>query len=57
MHLGPVAGQDELRINPRKAWYRNLEEVTTDGDREVTFRLKRQQPAFLALLASGFSPV
>ena len=57
MHLGPVAGQDELRINPRKAWYRNLEEVATNGDLEVTFRLKRPQPAFLALLASGFSPV
>jgi peptide/nickel transport system substrate-binding protein len=48
---------DKLRINPRKAWYRNLEEVSTSGDLEVTFRLKRPQPAFLALLASGFSPV
>ena len=27
------------------------------GDYEVTFRLKRPQPAFIALLASGFSPV
>jgi peptide/nickel transport system substrate-binding protein len=48
---------DKLRINPRKAWYRNLEEVTTNGDFEVIFRLKRPQPAFIALLASGFSPV
>ncbi len=48
---------DKLRINPRKAWYRNLDEVMTNGDFEVTFRLKRPQPAFLALLASGFSPV
>src|SRR5216684_3797012 len=48
---------EKLRINPRKAWYRNLEEVTTSGDYEVTFRLKRPQPAFVALLASGFSPV
>jgi peptide/nickel transport system substrate-binding protein len=48
---------EKLRINPRKAWYRNLEEVTTNGDDEVTFVLKRPQPAFLALLASGFSPV
>src|SRR5436190_18248674 len=23
---------DKLRLNPRKAWYRNLEEITTDGD-------------------------
>jgi len=48
---------DQLRINPRKAWYRNLEEVAVNGDYEVTFRLKRPQPAFIALLASGFSPV
>jgi len=48
---------DKLRVNPRKAWYRNLEEVTTNGDYEVTFHLKRPQPAFIALLASGFSPV
>jgi peptide/nickel transport system substrate-binding protein len=48
---------EKLRLNPRKAWYRNLEEVTTNGDHEVTFRLKRPQPALIALLASGFSPV
>jgi peptide/nickel transport system substrate-binding protein len=48
---------EKLRINPRKAWYRNLEEVTTSGDYEVRFRLKRPQPSFVALLASGFSPV
>ena len=48
---------EKLRINPRKAWYRNLDEVTTNGDYEATFVLKRPQPAFLALLASGFSPV
>ncbi len=48
---------EKLRINPRKAWYRNLEEVTTNGDYEVTFHLKRPQPSFVALLASGFSPV
>src|ERR1700731_104449 len=48
---------DKLRLNPRKAWYRNLEEVVTNGDYEVTFRLKRPQPAFVALLASGFTPI
>ena len=48
---------DKLRLNPRKAWYRNLEEVTANGDYEVTFRLKRPQSAFVALLASGYSPV
>jgi peptide/nickel transport system substrate-binding protein len=46
-----------FRINPRKAWYGNLREVTTNGDFEVTFHLKRPQPGLLALLASGWSPV
>ena len=48
---------DKLRVNPRKSWYRNLEQVTTKGDYEATFHLKRPQPAMLALLASGWSPV
>src|SRR5712671_89827 len=48
---------EKFRINPRKAWYRNLEEVTANGDYEATFVMKRPQPAFIALLASGFSPV
>src|SRR5438128_2900622 len=48
---------DKLRLNPRKSWYRNLDEVTTNGDYEVTFHLKRPQPSFLALLAAGWSAV
>jgi peptide/nickel transport system substrate-binding protein len=48
---------EKLRTNPRKAWYHNVEEVTTDGDFTATFRLRRPQPALIALLASGFSPV
>src|SRR4051794_32975695 len=54
-----IAGKatDKLRVNPRKSWYRNLEEVTPKGDYEVSFHLKRPQPSFLALLASGWSPV
>jgi len=48
---------DKLRLNPRKSWYANLDEVTTKGDYEATFHLKRPQPSFLALLASGWSPV
>src|SRR5439155_18432498 len=46
-----------LRTNPRTVWYRNLDQVTTDGEYEATFHLKRPQPAFLAFLASGFTPV
>ena len=49
-------GTDKLRANPRKAWYRNLEQISTKGD-TATFHLKRPQPAFSALLASGYSPV
>src|SRR5271167_3559930 len=48
---------DKLRLNPRKAWYQNLEEVTVKNDHEVAFRLKRPQPSFIALLASGWSAV
>src|SRR5438067_3422736 len=50
-------GSDKLRLNPRKSWYDNVVDVTTRGDYEVTFHLKRPQPALLALLASGWSPV
>ena len=47
-------GNDKLRINPRKSWYDNLDAVITNGDFEVAFRLKRPQPSFLTLLASGW---
>ena len=50
-------GNDKLRINPRTSWYDNLDSVTTNGSFEVTFHLKRPQPSFLTLLASGWSPV
>src|ERR1700730_6960174 len=48
---------EKLRVNPSKSWYQHLDAVTAKGDYEVVFRLKRPQPAFLAILASGFSPV
>jgi peptide/nickel transport system substrate-binding protein len=48
---------EKLRLNPRKPWYRNLDAVVPDGDDEVSFQLKRPQPAFIALLASGFTPI
>jgi peptide/nickel transport system substrate-binding protein len=48
---------EKLRVNPRKSWYRNLEAVTTNGDYEFTFHLKRPQPAFITALASGYSPI
>src|SRR5215831_15289162 len=50
-------GPEKLRTNTRKSAYKNLEQVRTNGDDEVTFRLKRPQPAFLMLIASGVSPI
>jgi len=48
---------EKFRINPRKTNFKNLDRVTTKGDYEVTFHLKRPQPAFLMLVANGFAPV
>jgi peptide/nickel transport system substrate-binding protein len=48
---------EKLRLDPRQSWYRNLAEVTANGDYEVTFHFERPQPAFIALLASGYSVV
>src|SRR6266513_3029715 len=50
-------GKEKLRLNPRETWYLNLADVTTKGEDEATFHMKRPQPAFLALHASGDSPV
>ena len=48
---------DEFRKNPRAIWWHNLKEVTVNGDYQATFVLNRPQPSFLAMLASGYSPV
>ena len=53
----PANRPKNFGVNPRKSWYRNLDSVTVNGDDEVTFHLKRPQPSFIALLASGWSPV
>jgi ABC-type transport system substrate-binding protein len=44
------SGEDKLRVNPRKAWYSNVKEVTTKGDYEVAFHLNRPQQTFPILL-------
>ena len=46
-----------MKKNPRKGWYFNLTDVTTNGDQEVTFHLGRAQPSLLMMLASNVSPV
>src|SRR5882762_11343312 len=35
---------EKLRVNPRKSWYRNLEQVKTNGDYEVTSHLVPASP-------------
>lgn len=57
LDLARGLGQPKLRIAPRKDWFRNIEEIATRGDREVTFRLKRPQPSLLAMLATGYGAV
>src|SRR5215469_7509096 len=47
----------KVRFNPRKSYFKNLESVTADNDYQVTFHLKRPQPAFPTLLAGGFSVI
>ena len=46
-----------LRINPRRDWYANVESVDAIAPLTVVFRLKRPQPSFLTMLASGFTPI
>jgi peptide/nickel transport system substrate-binding protein len=56
--------QEKLRINPRKAWYQNVEAVAADADLTATFHLKRPQrllpaataPWALAMPPSGAGP-
>src|SRR5215471_9860030 len=50
-------GSEKLRVNPRKSAFANVEQVMTNGDYEVTFHLKRPQPAFLMLIANDFSEI
>src|SRR5207253_4063548 len=48
---------EKLRVNPRKSAFANVDQVSTNGDYEVTFHLKRPQPAFLMLIANDFSEI
>jgi peptide/nickel transport system substrate-binding protein len=59
VHLEPAARPHgrEVADQPRKSWYQNVESASADGDYVASFHLKRPQPALLALLASGLSPV
>jgi len=50
-------GAERLRLNPRKSWWNNVAEIVADGPAQATLVLKRPQPAILALLASGYTPI
>jgi peptide/nickel transport system substrate-binding protein len=49
--------KQKMRINPRKSWFDNVSDITTNGDYEVTFHLKRPQPSLLSMLATGWTPI
>ena len=50
-------GKEKFRLNYRETWWVNVESTTTNGEREATLHLKRPQPALLALVASGDTPI
>src|SRR6202042_3235401 len=50
-------GKDKLRLNYRESWWVNVAETTVNGDRGATLHLKQPQPALLAMLASGYTPI
>jgi peptide/nickel transport system substrate-binding protein len=49
--------KEKLRFNPRKSPNSNLASVSANGDYEVTFHLRRPQPAFPMTLADGFAAI
>jgi len=50
-------GKDKLRLNYRQSWWVNVASTTTNGEREATIHLKKPQPALLAMLAAGYTPI
>ena len=49
-------GKEKFRLNYRETWWVNVAKTTT-GEHEAILHLKRPQPALLALLASGDTPI
>jgi ABC-type transport system substrate-binding protein len=54
---------EKLRFNPRKSFYKNLDQVTPNGDYQVTFHLKRPareglwgMPPDLLKTLTGYDP-
>ena len=57
MDLQMGTGSEKLRLTPRQSSWYNVAAVTTNGDWEVTFRLKSPQPAFPMSLAGAGAPI
>jgi peptide/nickel transport system substrate-binding protein len=51
------ASEKRFKLNPRKDWWANVAEITTQGDYEVSFVLKAPQPSLISFLANGYTPV
>jgi peptide/nickel transport system substrate-binding protein len=49
--------EDKFRKDPRKLWWQNLKAATAESDHRVSFLLERPQPSFLALFATGDTPI
>src|SRR5215831_18625142 len=47
----------KLRLNPRRDWYANVENVEAPDPFTIIFHLKRPQPSLLMMLASGYTPI
>src|SRR6202012_5885201 len=50
-------GKEKLRLNYRESWWVNIASTSVNGDLEATIHLKQPQPALLALLAAGETPM
>ena len=51
------ASDKRFKLNPRKDWWENVQEISTNGDYEVAFVLKQPQPSLISFLANGYTPV
>jgi len=57
MDLLAGQGAEKLRLNYRGSWWVNVAGTTVNGEHEATIHLKRPQPALLAMLAAGGTPM
>jgi len=49
--------KERLRKHPRAIWYRNVKDLTVNGDHEATLVLEKPQPSILMMLATGYTPM